>query len=159
MPPQLLALDEGTPILLDKPIILIGRHQECDIQITSRKISRRHCCIAQVNDQLIIRDLSSTNGIRINGVRVVEGPLNPGDELIIGHLRFEVQWHRPGASSSAARSKKDMKSVAMKPRSDPLVSTDMPIPLTDPEPQQCLPMAPGVAPPPDDLPLAPGGDK
>jgi pSer/pThr/pTyr-binding forkhead associated (FHA) protein len=70
MPPQLVALTEGPSILLDKPILLIGRHQECDIQIPSRKISRRHCCIAQVNDHLVVRDLCSTNGIRINGVRV-----------------------------------------------------------------------------------------
>src|SRR5262249_58098388 len=68
MPAQLLALDDGVSILLDKPILLLGRHPECDIQIDSRKISRRHCCIAQVNDYLIVRDLASTNGIRINGV-------------------------------------------------------------------------------------------
>ena len=52
MPPQLVALSEGPNILLDKPILLVGRHQECDIQISSRKISRKHCCIAQVNDYL-----------------------------------------------------------------------------------------------------------
>jgi pSer/pThr/pTyr-binding forkhead associated (FHA) protein len=75
MPPQLVALTEGPDLLLDKPILLLGRHQECDIQLSSRKISRRHCCIAQVNDHLIIRDLCSTNGIRINGVRVLEGNL------------------------------------------------------------------------------------
>ena len=32
--------------LLDKPIMLFGRHPECDITIDSRKISRRHCCVA-----------------------------------------------------------------------------------------------------------------
>src|SRR5262245_2217657 len=92
MPPQLVALTEGPSILLDKPILLIGRHQECDIQIASRKISRRHCCIAQVNDHLVVRDLCSTNGIRINGVRVAEGELNAGDELTIGNCRYEVRW-------------------------------------------------------------------
>ena len=45
-------------IPLDKPIMLIGRHQECDIQIPSRKISRRHCCIALISDHLVIRDLA-----------------------------------------------------------------------------------------------------
>src|SRR5437667_11937900 len=85
MPPQLVALTEGPNILLDKPILLLGRHQECDIQLASRKISRRHCCIAQVNNYLIVRDLCSTNGIRINGVRVTEGNLKPGDELTIGN--------------------------------------------------------------------------
>src|SRR4051794_41220696 len=92
MPAQLLALSEGPNILLDKPVMLFGRNPECDIQIESRKISRRHCCIAQVNDYLVVRDLGSTNGIRINGVRVVEGSLKEGDELTIGNHRYQVQW-------------------------------------------------------------------
>ena len=88
---QLVALTEGPSILLDKPILLIGRHQECDIQIASRKISRRHCCIAQVNDHLVVRDLCSTNGIRINGQRVEIGRLRAGDELSIAHIRYRLE--------------------------------------------------------------------
>src|SRR5215213_1078448 len=89
---QLIALSEGPSIPLDKPIVLIGRHQECDIQIPSRKISRRHCCIAQVNDYLVIRDLFSTNGVRVNGVRVQEGEVHSGDEVTIGNFRYELRW-------------------------------------------------------------------
>jgi pSer/pThr/pTyr-binding forkhead associated (FHA) protein len=92
MPAQLVALNDGPNILVDKPILLLGRHPECDVQIDSRKISRRHCCIAQVNDYLVVRDLDSTNGIRINGVRVVEGKLRPGDEVTIGSHRYQVAW-------------------------------------------------------------------
>src|SRR5205807_3617533 len=92
MPAQLVALGEGPSILLDKPILLVGRDMECDIRIDSRKISRRHCCIAQVSDYLVIRDLGSTNGVRINGVRVFEGKLNAGDEVTIGNNRYEVAW-------------------------------------------------------------------
>src|ERR1700676_5587249 len=92
MPAQLVALTEEPSILLDKPIMLFGRNPECDIQIESRKISRRHCCIARVNDYLVVRDLGSTNGIRVNGVRVTEGKLKPGDELTIGSHRYKVRW-------------------------------------------------------------------
>jgi predicted component of type VI protein secretion system len=88
----LQALTEGPNIPLDKPIVLIGRHQECDIQIPSRKISRRHCCIAQVADHLVVRDLGSTNGVRINGIKVVEGNLQPNDEVTIGNMRYQVKW-------------------------------------------------------------------
>src|ERR1700740_1242778 len=92
MPAPLISLTEDATILLDKPILLIGRHPECDIQIESRKISRRHCCIAQVSDYLVVRDLGSTNGIRINNVRVLEGRLKSGDELTIGGHRYQVCW-------------------------------------------------------------------
>jgi predicted component of type VI protein secretion system len=93
MAAQLLSLTGGPSIPLQKPIVLIGRHPECDIQIDSRKISRRHCCIAQVNDYLVVRDLGSTNGIRINGVRVLEGRLKAEDELTIGGNRYRVDWN------------------------------------------------------------------
>src|SRR3984957_6839361 len=92
MPPQLVAMTDGPNIPLDKPIVLIGRHQECDIQIPSRKISSRHCCVAQVFNYLVVRDLGSPNGVRINGARALEGRLKPGDELTIGNLSYRVQW-------------------------------------------------------------------
>ncbi len=90
--PLLVALTEGANIPLDKPIVLIGRHQECDIQIPSRKISRRHCLLAQVNDHIAVRDLGSTNGIRINGVKVLEGNLHSNDELMIGNMSYRIHW-------------------------------------------------------------------
>lgn len=124
MPPQLVALTEGPSILLDKPILLVGRHQECDIQIPSRKISRRHCCIAQVNDHLIVRDLCSTNGIRINGVRVAEGQLNHGDELTIANYRYEVRLlDQPDAGPPGQ--------AEAKPAVIDLESFEEPVPLPD----------------------------
>src|SRR5262245_47431880 len=98
MPAKLVALNEGPSILLDKPILLLGRHPECDIQIESRKISRRHCCIAQVNDYLVVRDLGSTNGVRINGARVLEGRLSAGDHLTIGNRHYRIRWGEPEAA-------------------------------------------------------------
>jgi pSer/pThr/pTyr-binding forkhead associated (FHA) protein len=90
MPSHLLSLTDGPSILIDKPILLFGRHEECDVQLNSKKVSRRHCCIAQVNDYLVVRDLGSTNGVRINGQRVAEGKLLPGDELQIGNFKYQV---------------------------------------------------------------------
>src|SRR5262245_36413749 len=92
MPPRLIALDSNHVILLDKPVVLLGRHPECDVQLESRKISRKHCCIAEVDKSLSIRDLGSTNGIRINGELLEEGRLHNGDELVIGNLRYQVRW-------------------------------------------------------------------
>ena len=97
MPAQLLALTDGPSILLDKPILLLGRHGECDVQLNSRKVSRRHCCVAQVHDYLVIRDLGSTNGVRINGQRVLEGRLRSGDELTIGNFRYQVYLEAPSS--------------------------------------------------------------
>src|SRR5262249_17256876 len=104
MPAQLMALTEGPHILLDKPILLFGRSPDGDIHIDSRKVSRRHCCIAQVNDYLVVRNLGSTNGIRINGTRVNEGKLRSGDEVTIGNHRYQVRWDPLEAGSRSSRS-------------------------------------------------------
>ncbi len=90
MPAHLLSLTDGPSILIDKPILLFGRHEECDVQLNSKKVSRRHCCVAQVNDYLVVRDLGSTNGVRVNGKRVTEGRLVPGDELQVGNFKYQV---------------------------------------------------------------------
>src|SRR5204862_868989 len=112
MPAQLVSLMYGPSILVDKPILLIGRHPECDVQIDSRKISRRHCCIAQVADYLIVRDLGSTNGIRINGIRILEGRLRAGDELSIGGIRYQVRWEpMPQVSMERLPAREDIKAA------------------------------------------------
>ncbi len=131
MPAQLVALNDGPSIWLDKPILLVGRHPECDVQIDSRKISRRHCCIAQVSDYLVIRDLGSTNGVRINGVRVVEGRLTPGDELTIGSHRYRVHWD--SIASPAHRHVRDTLRSPQEPMDDDMLeSCDEPVPLAEP---------------------------
>lgn len=102
MPAHLLSLADGPSILIDKPILLFGRHEECDVQLNSKKVSRRHCVLAQVTDFLVIRDLGSTNGVRINGERVAEGKLRPGDELQIGNFKYQVCGDMLGRSKEHA---------------------------------------------------------
>ena len=99
MPAHLLSLTDGPSILLDKPILLFGRHEECDVQLNSKKVSRRHCLVAQADDALVVRDLGSTNGVRVNGRKVTDGPLVPGDELTIGNFRYQVCGDMIGRSA------------------------------------------------------------
>lgn len=90
----LVPLDAGLCLIpLEKAIVLIGRQADCDVSLThSRKVSRKHCCIAQVNNSYVVRDLGSTNGVFVNGARVrKETGLTLGDELAIGDVRFRLQ--------------------------------------------------------------------
>ncbi len=164
MPAQLIALSGGMRILLDKPILLLGREPECDIQFDSRKVSRRHCCIAQVGDHLLVRDLGSTNGIRINGVRVLEGYLKSGDELTIGNQRYRVSWGEQSASvrrptPGRPPAKEQPRSVPVQDVDDEVLeAADEPIPLFE-SPKHGTSAAP-PAPPiiPEHLELASSGD-
>lgn len=126
MPPVLVAISEGSNIPLDKPILLLGRHQECDIQLASRKVSRKHCCIAQVHDYLVVRDLGSTNGVRINGVRVTEGKLKSGDELTIGSHQYRVDWHGTAARPAGVNGNQTHQATP-----EELESCDEPFPIAE----------------------------
>jgi len=91
MPARLVALDEGNDIALDRSMVVVGRHPLCDVRLDSLRISRHHCCMTQDKDEVVVRDLGSTNGIRINGERVERGRLRPGDELSIAHIRYRLE--------------------------------------------------------------------
>jgi len=91
MPARLVALDEGSDIALDRSMVVVGRHPLCDVRLDSLRISRHHCCMTQDKDEVVVRDLGSTNGIRINGERVERGRLRPGDELSIAHIRYRLE--------------------------------------------------------------------
>src|SRR5438309_870787 len=91
MPARLVALDEGSDIPLDRTMVVVGRHPQCDARLDSLRVSRHHCCMTQDNGEVVVRDLGSTNGIRINGQRVEIGRLRPGDELSIAHIRYRLE--------------------------------------------------------------------
>src|SRR3954452_25597310 len=90
MPLCLMALDEGPDIPLDRAMLVVGRHPQCHARIDSIRVSRRHCCMTQDQGEVVVCDLGSTNGIRINGQRVEMGRLRPGDELSIAHIRYRL---------------------------------------------------------------------
>ena len=83
MPARLVALDGGPDILIDQDMVVVGRHPSCDARLDSLRLSRHHCCLTQEHGEIMVRDLGSTNGIRINGERVKVGRLRLGDELAI----------------------------------------------------------------------------
>jgi predicted component of type VI protein secretion system len=103
MPARLVALNGTADIVLAGLLTVVGRHQDCDVRVDSSRVSRRHCCLAICGDGVLVRDLGSTNGTRINGRRVPEGLLRAGDELAIAHLRFRLAWPGPGRPADAAR--------------------------------------------------------
>ena len=141
----LVPLTGGRAIPLDKAILLFGRSPECDIVIeSSRKVSRKHCCVAQIDDFHVVRDLGSMNGLRVNDQPVErEARLNIGDELWIGDVGYRFQPSnrgnvstgkpRNGADGNSAGSGKGNPGKKRRPIAiDPdMLSADMPIAIPD----------------------------
>lgn len=130
MPVYLVPIENGRTVIVDKAVILFGRNADCDVVFTrSRKVSRKHCCLAQVDTRLFIRDLGSLNGVWVNGHRVRrQAEIKLGDELAIGDVRYRVQTSKqllePGPGKDGA---KDGNERAQK-RIDPVdISQHMPV--------------------------------
>jgi hypothetical protein len=97
MPARLVPLipDGPPPISLSRPVLLVGRHPECDVRIDRPQISRRHCCLAIVDQHVVMRDLGSRHGCWLNGRRVDEAHVELGDEVAIGHLIYRLEEGLP----------------------------------------------------------------
>jgi predicted component of type VI protein secretion system len=88
---RLVAVDEGPDIVLDRETLVVGRHPACDIRLDVLRVSRHHCCLIHQAGVVVVKDLGSTNGTRINGRKVEVGRLEDGDELSIAHIRYRFK--------------------------------------------------------------------
>ena len=86
-----LLLPNNDRYVLGDWVVSLGRLPECDITITDSNVSRRHAEIRPRGDGFVLIDLGSTNGSRVNGVRVAERELVDGDELTFGNTRMVFQ--------------------------------------------------------------------
>jgi len=70
--------------------LLIGRHRSCDVVLADPSVSRRHARVFFRDGSWVLQDLESTNGTVVNGVRVGRCELRPGDRLLIGDQRLQI---------------------------------------------------------------------
>lgn len=89
---ELIPLGGGDPIPLFKPNLLVGRRESCDIVLRFSNVSARHCELTLSNGYWYVRDLNSSNGIKVNGTRVEEKRLDPGDVLSVAKHRYEIKY-------------------------------------------------------------------
>jgi pSer/pThr/pTyr-binding forkhead associated (FHA) protein len=83
-------LEGGPSLAITKDLTLIGRTADCDLRLKYRNVSKVHCVIVRTDGLLLLRDLGSTNGTRVNGQRVRRAALLPNDELSIANHNYRI---------------------------------------------------------------------
>lgn len=91
---ELVPVGGGDPIPLRRGVLTVGRRDSCDISLKFPNISGLHCELAYKDAGFWqVRDLGSTNGIKVNGERVLNRPLRPGDEIAIAKRKYKIQYN------------------------------------------------------------------
>lgn len=76
---------------LPSSVTVIGRRGDCDLQIPLMRVSKRHCQLNRDQGVLKVRDLGSRNGTYLNGERINEAVIQPGDYIGVGPIIFVLQ--------------------------------------------------------------------
>lgn len=88
---QLIPVGGGDPIPLLKPTLIVGRRPSCDIRLDYANVSSNHCRLEYINGYWRAAD-TSRNGTKVNGERIDEKFLQPGDTVSFARHAFEIQY-------------------------------------------------------------------
>ena len=70
--------------------LVLGRSSACELVFEDDTVSRRHAELRVVDGRWMLRDLGSSNGTYVNGRRVMEAEVAPGDYIQLGGLRIRI---------------------------------------------------------------------
>jgi len=89
---ELIPVGGGDVIPLVRPVLTLGRRESCDIPLRFPNVSGLHCELSFKDGHWAIRDLGSTNGIKVNGARVNKKVLHPKDTITIAKRTYTIEY-------------------------------------------------------------------
>ena len=98
---ELVPTGGGDPIPLVRTTLKVGRRESCDICLRFPNVSSVHCELSYKDGYWVVRDLNSTNGIKVNGQRLRFRPLRPGDKITIGRRDYLINYELPAYGQKA----------------------------------------------------------
>jgi pSer/pThr/pTyr-binding forkhead associated (FHA) protein len=126
MKARLTPLNGGPSVDIVKDLTLFGRDDDCDVRLNHKSVSKLHCVIVKTDGLLLLRDLGSTNGTRVNGQRVRRAALLPNDQLMIANLKYQVRFGVELETELEAERANEPEPVAPNPPKIPLRRNALP---------------------------------
>lgn len=77
----------------------IGRVEDNTFQIAEASVSSHHCEVLLKGNEVVVRDLSSTNGTFIGSEKITESVLKPGQVLRLGQVEMRLETDTPAAAT------------------------------------------------------------
>jgi adenylate cyclase len=114
---ELVPLGGGDPIPLLKTSLTIGRRENCDIVLRFGNVSGQHCQLAVENGYWYVQDLNSSNGVKVNGTKVMRKRVDPSDELTIAKHKYKLTYSPQdlGANGAPPSDEEDYMAIMSRP--------------------------------------------
>lgn len=132
---RLVPATGGAPVEIVKDMTLLGRGDDCDVRVEHKSVSKMHCILVKTDGLLLLRDLGSTNGTRVNGQRVRRAALLPNDSISVANVRYAVRF---GADMDADLEMNSMPVVldSLSDDDEPIKRNSLPDVYPDAEPKK-----------------------
>jgi len=89
-----------------KAVVRVGKAPDNDIVLDDDTVSRHHLTVARVPEGLLVRDLGSTNGVRVGGARIKEALVDPGTVVRAGEVELAIRLELSGVEVPASAEKR-----------------------------------------------------
>src|SRR5262245_3276874 len=110
---ELVPTGGGDPIPLIRSVMTIGRRESCDICMKFPNVSGIHAELSFRDGYWYIRDMNSTNGVKVNGTRVQETLVHPQHEIDIGKRVYGIQYELPAGRRALEEIEEDIMSQSL----------------------------------------------
>ena len=110
---ELVPVGGGDNVPLIRTELTVGRRESCDICMRFPNISGVHCEFIFRSGYWYVRDRNSTNGVKVNNVRVQEKLLHPDDEISIGKRRYTIRYELPADRRALDEMEEDVMSQSL----------------------------------------------
>ena len=88
-------------IVVENLPAVVGRAHDADVCLADQWVSRVHCELYDLKGTLAVRDLGSRHGTFVNGMRVQETIVLPGNRLSLGMTTLKVEYERQSAKATS----------------------------------------------------------
>jgi adenylate cyclase len=92
---ELVPVGGGETIGLTRERLTMGRRESCDICLHFPNVSSVHCELSFHDGYWYLQDKNSTNGVKVNGLRIFKKMLVPGDEITIAKRKYHIKYTLP----------------------------------------------------------------
>src|SRR5262249_57345944 len=110
---ELVPVGGGDPIPLIRSVMTIGRRESCDIPMRFPNVYGLHAELNFRDGYWYVRDLNSTNGVKVNGTRVQEKLVHPKDEIGVGKRGYVIHYELPAGRRALEEIEEDIMGTSL----------------------------------------------